>query len=243
MTDQLPISRRKTYELVAERLLEEIGAGRLKPGDPLPTERELTQAYGVGRSSVREALRMLESQGLIAEDGPGSFVVGEYRNPLHQSLNLLVTLDESNLREVYEMRKVLESELAALAAERRGDEDLGRMLTALHEMREGLDSEERYIAADVRFHVAIAEAAQNRTALYLMHALRDVLHRALAAVYHIPGSASASLEQHQAILDAIAGRQPDDARKRMIEHLQRVEDDVERTFAAASAEGPVRARS
>jgi GntR family transcriptional repressor for pyruvate dehydrogenase complex len=76
-----------------------------------------------------------------------------------------------------------------------------------------------------------------------MHALRDVLHRALAAVYHIPGSASASLEQHQAILDAIAGRQPDDARKRMIEHLQRVEDDVERTFAAASAEGPVRARS
>src|SRR5690242_14132312 len=70
MSSQLPISRRKTYELVAERLLEEIGAGRLKPGDRLPTERELTQSYGVGRSSVREALRMLESQGLVAEDGP-----------------------------------------------------------------------------------------------------------------------------------------------------------------------------
>ena len=201
----------------------------LRPGDPLPTERELTQAYGVGRSSVREALRMLESQGLIVSRGSGVFVVAEFANPFNQSLSLLLSLDESNLHELYEMRKLLEGELAALAAERRTDEDLGRMLTALQEMRDGLDSEEHYIEADVRFHLAIADATKNRCAVRMMQALRELFHRALGSVYHIPGSAAASLEQHQSILDAIAARSAHDARRRMQEHLLRVERDIERT--------------
>src|SRR5947209_16807277 len=178
-----PISRKKTYELVAERLVSEIGERRLRPGDALPTERQLTQEYRIGRSSVREALRMLESQGLIESRGSGMFVVAEFRNPLDQSLHLLLSLDESNLGELYEMRKLLEGELAALAAERRTDEDLGRMLTALQEMHDGLDSEERYLDADVRFHLAIAAATKNRCALHMMQALRKLFHRALSSVY------------------------------------------------------------
>ena len=142
MTGSGPVVRKKTYELVADRLTAEIGERRLRPGDALPTERQLTQEYRIGRSSVREALRMLESQGLIESRGSGMFVVAEFRNPLDQSLHLLLSLDESNLRELYEMRKLLEGELAALAAERRTDEDLGRMLTALQEMQDGLDSED-----------------------------------------------------------------------------------------------------
>jgi GntR family transcriptional repressor for pyruvate dehydrogenase complex len=233
MASSGPISRKKTYELVAERLMAEIGERRLRPGDALPTERQLTQEYRVGRSSVREALRILESQGLIESQGSGMFAVAAFRNPLNQSLSLLLSLDESNLRELYEMRMLLEGELAALAAERRSDEDLGRMLTALQEMRDGLDSESRYIDADVRFHLAIADATQNRFALHMMQALRELFHRALSAVYHIPGSPATSLEQHQLILDAIAGGRPQEARQRMQEHLLRVERDIERTLAPA----------
>ena len=88
------------------------------------------------------------------------FAVSAYRNPLNQSFSLLLSLDASNMRELYEIRMLLEGELAALAAERRSDEDLGRMLTALQEMREGLDSESRYIDADLGFHLAIADATQ-----------------------------------------------------------------------------------
>jgi len=226
-----PISRKKTYELVAERLVAEIGERRLRPGDTLPTERQLTQEYHVGRSSIREALRMLESQGLIESCGSGMFAVAEFRNPLNQSLSLLLSLDASNLRELYEMRILIEGELAALAAERRTDEDLGRMLTALQEMRSGLDSEQRYIDADVRFHLAIADASRNRFALHMMQAMRELFHRALSSVYHIPGSPEMSLEQHQQILDAIAAGRSQEARERMQEHLSRVERDIGRTLA------------
>lgn len=231
MTATGPISRKKTYELVAERLVAEIGERRLRPGDTLPTERTLTQEYHVGRSSIREALRMLESQGLIESRGSGVFAVADFPNPLNQSLSLLLSLDASNLRELYEMRTLIEGELAALAAERRSDEDLGRMLTALEEMRSGLDSQQLYIDADVRFHLAIAGATKNRFALHMMQALRELFHRALSSVYLIPGSPETSLEQHQQILDAIAGGRPQEARQRMQDHLRRVEGDIERTLA------------
>lgn len=230
MVNPAPITRQKTYELVADRLRAQIGEGHLVAGDVLPTERVLTEQLHVGRSSVREALRMLESQGLIESHGSGVFVVAELPNPLNQSLSLLLSLDQSDLHELYEMRMLLEGELAALAAERRTEEDLGRMLTALQEMREGLESEERYIGADVRFHLAIADATQNRFALHMMSAIRELFHRALTSVYSIPGSAEKSVEQHRRILDAIAGRRPKEARERMQEHLLRVEGDIERTF-------------
>ncbi len=235
MASSGPISRKKTYELVAERLVAEIGERRLRPGDALPTERQLTQEYSVGRSSVREALRMLESQGLIESQGSGMFAVAAFRNPLNQSFSLLLSLDLSNMRELYEIRMLLEGELAALAAERRSDEDLGRMLTALQEMRDGLDSECRYIDADLRFHLAIADATQNRFALHMMQALRELFHRALTSAYNIPGSAATSLEQHGLILDAIAGGHSDEARRRMQEHLVHVEQDIERSLAARHA--------
>jgi GntR family transcriptional repressor for pyruvate dehydrogenase complex len=233
-----PISRKKTYELVADRLVSEIGERRLRPGDALPTERQLTQEYHVGRSSVREALRMLESQGLIESRGSGVFAVAEFRNPLNQSLSLLLSLDASNLRELYEMRMLIEGELAALAAERRSDEDLGRMLTALQQMRDGLDSEQLYIDADVQFHLAIADASKNRFAGHMMQALRELFHRALTSVYHISGSPETSLEQHQQILDAIAAGRPEEARRCMQEHLIRVERDIERTLISPAQPVP-----
>jgi GntR family transcriptional repressor for pyruvate dehydrogenase complex len=137
-----PIERRTVYELVAERLLEHISQRRLRPGDALPTERELTQVYRVGRSSVREALRMLQSNGLIKPAGKGVFVVAEFANPLNHSLHLLLTLRETDLRELFEVRKILEGETAALAAARRTDEDLAQMERAIVEMVEGLAAQD-----------------------------------------------------------------------------------------------------
>ena len=181
---------------------------------------------------------MLESQGLIESQGSGMFAVAELGNPLNQSLNLLLSLDGSNLHELYEIRKLLEGELAALAAERRTDEDLGRILSALQQMRDGLDSEERYIDADVRFHLAIADATGNRFAVHMMQALRERFHHALSSVYNIPGSAETSLRQHQQILDAIAGGRGEDARVLMREHLLSVEADIERMGIASAPSLP-----
>jgi GntR family transcriptional regulator, transcriptional repressor for pyruvate dehydrogenase complex len=230
-----PVERRKVYELIADQLVAEIAGRRLKPGDVLPPERELTQLYGAGRSSVREALRMLESRGLIESEGNGSFAVADYRNPLNTSLRLLLSLDEANMREIYELRRILECEAAALAAVRRTDGHLVQMDRAIDDMEQGLDSPdadaELYIDADLRFHVAVAEATGNRLVLHSMQALRDLLRRALMTIFLIPQSPERSLEQHRAIRAAIVAGDPDRAREEMRAHLVRVESDVHQIVA------------
>src|SRR6267143_968892 len=108
MTDTAPyrpIARRKVYELIAEQLTAQIGSHALQPGDVLPPERELTQLYRAGRSSVREALRMLESRGLIRPAGNGSFAVADFRSSLNHSFRLLLSLDEATMRDIYEVRR------------------------------------------------------------------------------------------------------------------------------------------
>lgn len=229
----VPIDRRKTYELVAERLIQQIGAGQLKPGDVLPTERELVQAYRVGRSSVREALRMLESQGLIAANGNGTFSVAELRNPLNSTLDLLVTLDAASYAELFEVRRFVEGESAALAAQRRTKPQLRRMESEIEAMVHGLASEEQFIQADLRFHLTVAESTRNRVLVYLMHAIRDLLQRSLSSAYHIAGSPERAIEMHRVIVEAIAAKDPEQARQRMQEHVTRVERDIARAPAGS----------
>ena len=232
----VPIERKKVYELVAERLVQEISDRRLNPGDELPRERSLAEAYRVGRSSVREALRMLESRGLIASPGGGRRVVADYANPLNQSLALLLRMNDGDQRELFELRRILEVESAGLAALRRTDEDLRAMREALQRMRDGLGSAERYVGGDVHFHLAVAAATHNRMATYVMQAIRGVLHRALLGIYQIPGSPERSLGQHGEILEAVAAGRAELARERMRQHLLRVEADVEQ--ATRRAVGP-----
>lgn len=229
-----PIARRNTYELVADSLLALISDRQLKPGDTLPTERELMQHYGVGRSSVREALRMLESRGLISASGSGAFAVADFRNPLNDSLSLLLMVEESSLRELFEVRRIVEGEAIVLATERGDDSHVERMRAATELMRQGLAVQEEYIDADVAFHLTIAEATQNRLVLHLMHALRDQLQRALGSIYRIPGSPEQSVEDHLRIIEVVAEGRSDEARRRMHEHLSRVEEAVEAATAKAS---------
>ena len=235
-----PIERRNTYELVADSLLALISERHLKPGDALPTERELMQHYSVGRSSVREALRMLESKGLISAGGSGAFVVADFRNPLNDSLSLLLAVEEGSLRELFEVRRILEGEAVALATDRGNESYLERMRAATELMREGLVDREEYIEADVAFHLTIAEATQNRLILHLMHAIRDQLERALGSIYKIPGSPEQSIEDHGLIIAAMSEGRPDEARERMREHLGRVEEAVD---AATAKSGRSRKRS
>ncbi len=233
-----PIERRKVYELVAEQLHRQISSGTLSPGATVPTERALTQAYRVGRSSVREALRMLESQGLIEAVGNGSFVVAGDQHLLNHSLRLLLALDKVNLQELYEVRKTLEVEAAALAAVRRTDEDLGRMEQAIAHMEAGLDVPDRFSEADLRFHLDIAAATRNRVIFHMMNGIRDLLQRSLASVSRIPGSPARFIAQHRAIKDAIAAGLPDTARAAMLDHLARVEEDVRGILAGPPGGSP-----
>ena len=233
-----PIERRKVYELIAEQLLLQITRRRLLPGDAIPPERELTRSYRAGRSSVREALRMLESRGVIEAVGNGSFAVARYSNPLNSSLELLLSLDQATMHDIYELRRVLEGEAAALAAERHGGKHLELMDAAIDEMTRGLEASgperaEAYIDGDLRFHLAIAEATRNGLLLHTMVALREVIRRALMSIFLIPDSPERSLEQHREIRAAIAAGDADTARASMLAHLERVESDVRDALSGA----------
>jgi len=221
-----PIARQKTYELVAERLLALISSRQLGPGDPIPSERELVDVYRVGRSSIREALRMLESKGAIRSGANGSFQVAEFGSTLNSSLGFLLSVDAADYSELFETRRILEGEAAAIAASRRTRAHIDAMAAAVEEMEDGLDSEERFITADLRFHLLVAQATRNRVLLHLMDAIRTLLHRSLSSSYHIPGSPDRAIEMHRLILEAIEARRPEEARQRMQEHVARVERDI-----------------
>jgi DNA-binding FadR family transcriptional regulator len=223
-----PIARQKTYELVEERLLGLIASGRLVPGDPLPSERELAQQYAVGRSSIREALRMLESKGVIRSSGSASLTVAEFGNALNHSLDFLLSVDQADFTELFEVRHMLEAEASALAAARHVDADAEEMARQIEAMEAGLGDEQEFITADLRFHMAIAQATRNRLIVHLMHAIRSQLQRSLATSFHVPGSPQHAIEMHRLILQVIAAREPDEARRRMHEHVSSVQESATR---------------
>jgi GntR family transcriptional repressor for pyruvate dehydrogenase complex len=229
-----PLERRKVYAQIAEQLLAQIGSGRLRPGDPLPPERELTQSFGVGRSSIREALRMLESQGVISANG-GSFMVADVANPLNSSIRLLFALDErTGIHDLFELRRILDCEAAALAAQRHLAEHVREMDDAIADMDVSLGADggsDRFIDADLRFHLAVAEATGNRLLVHSMQAVRDVVRRALMTVFVIPRSPERAVVEHRGIRAAIVAGDAPRARQEMFDHLLRVETDVEKGVA------------
>ena len=220
-----PIERRKGYEQVSERLSAQIGT-TLQPGDALPSERELAERYGVGRSSVREALRMLESRGLIESRGSGTFVIAPWRNPFQEPLSLVVAGEDVDRTQLFEVRRMLEAEAAGLAAKRRSLGDLELMHEATDEMEAAIDSAETYVAADIRYHLVIAEATGNRLLLHLMQAIRERLTEMFGTVFKFPGGPERSIAQHRLITQAIAAEDAERARQAMTEHILRVEQEL-----------------
>jgi GntR family transcriptional regulator, transcriptional repressor for pyruvate dehydrogenase complex len=220
-----PIERRKVYEQVSERLTAQIGSS-LHPGDALPSERELAERYGVGRSSIREALRMLESRGLIESRGSGAFVVAAWRNPFHEPLSLVVAGEDVNRMQLFEVRRMLEAEAAALAARRRSQGDLELTREATDEMEAAIGASDAFVAADIRFHLVIAEATGNRLLLHLMQAIRERLTETFGTVFQFPGGPARSVEQHRLITQAITVEDAEGARRLMTEHILRVEQEL-----------------
>jgi GntR family transcriptional repressor for pyruvate dehydrogenase complex len=139
------------------------------------------------------------------------------------SLETLLASSEGDVHQLFEVRRILEGETAALAAVRRTDEQLERLLQTIDEMEAGLQSEERYIGADIDFHLILAEATGNRFVVHLMHAIRDQLRSAFGTVFHVPGSPERSVAEHRAVAEAIGLLQPELARERMNQHISRVE--------------------
>jgi GntR family transcriptional repressor for pyruvate dehydrogenase complex len=234
----------KTYEVVARRLIQDVADGTLPPGTAVPAEVKVAEELGVGRSSVREALRILESRGLITRATGGRFSVAESAHPLVEAFETLYDLRRIDVVELFDLRELVETQAASRAAERHSDADVRRLSEALGSMQWGASTPDKLYEADIRFHIAVAEASGNRATARLVDALRltlrDRLHAALFLSAAHDDWSSATVTEHVAIFEAIVARDAVGASAAMSKHLRRVTDQavaiLERTASAKKGE-------
>lgn len=217
-----PVQRSRLYEQLVERLLALIHELDLVPGDRLPPERELAADLGVSRASVRQALVVLEVQGLVdVRHGEGAILLDTRPDDAVLSA---VEAHRRRLPEVIEAREALEVKLASLAAERRTDEDITRMDGALAEMAQAVARGERGLEGDELFHGAVTSAARSPLLADLMTAISPAIRETRIESLSQPDRPQQSLESHRKIADAIRSGDPAAAGEAMAEHIQLVSD-------------------
>jgi GntR family transcriptional repressor for pyruvate dehydrogenase complex len=217
-----PVQRSRLYEQLVERLLALMHELELVPGDRLPPERELAADLGVSRASVRQALVVLEVQGLVAvRHGEGAILLDARPDDAVLSA---VEAHRRRLPEVIEAREALEVKLASLAAERRTDEDLSRLEGALDEMARAVERGERGLEGDELFHGAVTAAARSALLADLMTAISQAIRETRIESLSQPDRPRQSLESHRAIAEAIRARDAAAAGAAMAEHIKLVSD-------------------
>lgn len=221
------IKKTRIYEEVVSQIHELIKEGRFKAGDQLPSERELAETFKVSRTSVREALRALETQGLIvSRTGTGNFVADLPIESLVAPLAKLLIEEKDALADIFEMRKLIEPHIASLAAERATSQDIERMKEILDKQRDEVSNGETGVEADAELHFAIGRATQNHALEKLVSGLMDVLSQSREESLQPPDRRMASIESHRLILAAIEAHDKTKARDAMLRHVEQVEENV-----------------
>jgi GntR family transcriptional regulator, transcriptional repressor for pyruvate dehydrogenase complex len=233
-TDLRPVdrSRESLTAEIARRLLDYLLSGKLKPGERIPSERKLSEALGVGRSVVREALKSLTVLGLIdVRPGDGTFLKRTDSELLPQVIEWGLLLGAKRITDLVEARHHLEVVLAGLAAERRTESDLEELQRFVARMERTNDPEE-CVAADVAFHLGIARSAGNQSLLQVMRGIRGLLQVWIRRVMQSPDSVEPTRAEHGAVFEAISRRDPDGARSAMEAHMTAATKRLERTLEA-----------
>ncbi len=217
-----PIRRSRVYEAIVEQLQEFILHGELHPGDRLPPERDLAARFGVSRVSVRQALAVLHSMGLVdVRSGGGTFARADSGGV--SAVAAALAAGREMTRAQMEVRLIVEPSAAALAARRSRPDDLQEMAGALDEQARGIPTPELGLKGDARFHLAIAKATKNPLLVKMVEVIMDALMPSREASARAPGGPQRALRDHRRILQAIRHRDPRTAERAMRSHLLTVE--------------------
>ncbi|MFE5074160.1 FadR/GntR family transcriptional regulator [Streptomyces halstedii] len=220
-----PVVRESSVSEVAKRLLDHLSEGNLKPGTRLPAERQLADALGVARSSVRGALSALDVLGIIEiRPGSGSYVREGTSEFLPRAINWGLMLGQRRTQDLVEVRTFMEGMSARLAADRAGAEDIERLEQHLERMREAGTDVKAFIEADIAFHLETANIARNTVLSDILHSIRALLQVWMERAGNIEGTVSGTLCEHRAVLDAIRAGDPEAADAAMAEHMRLASD-------------------
>jgi len=236
------LARKSLVGVVADELLDRIIAGEFPPGASVPGELELSARHEVSRMTVREAMKTLEAQQILSvERGRGTFV-----NPLSRWASLEAVLraasegknDAAAAVQLIELRRMLESGACELAAVRISDTDLTTLYGQLESMRAAHEQHDvaAFVAADLAFHDLILRASENVFVAVLFAPLHRVLEKRRTQTSEVPEIQAHAIGHHQKIVDALATRDPHQARDAMDAHMQQTLDDL-KTFVLADRTG------
>jgi GntR family transcriptional repressor for pyruvate dehydrogenase complex len=217
------IERSSIKELALDQLKRYIGSGRLKPGERLPSERDLAETLGVGRSSIREALKIFEAVGLVeSRIGEGTFVTAQAGASFGRTIGLTLAAMGGTVMEVMDARRMLEVEAVRSAAERANDDDLRALELQVQRMETSIGNNPvDYLTADMNFHRLIGRATHNELVAHIIANLIDMLEESLRQMDRIPQcTLTERRATHREISEAIAKHDPKAAADAMSRHQQ-----------------------
>ena len=236
MTKKLPfrqVRRSRLSEEVAEQIKKAIFEGLLEPGDSLPSERELGKMFGVGRPTIREALRILNVMGLIdiGAGAKGSLVrkvdLTQYLDIIREQLTFMIRVDEKSIRDVLEIRKYVEIGIAHAAARNASQEDFEELASLIHKMEECGSDIRTYFPIAVEFHKKLALASGNSIFYILWNMFQDILLKGYMPNLEelFPNGPEGLRKANRILLSAIQSGDPEEIDKAMEFHA-----DAERFF-------------
>lgn len=224
-----PIQRRKLYQEVIDRLMQRIETGALKPGDQLPSERELMETYGVGRVAVREALQDLARSGILEiSHGERARVVTPTASLLIDQIaegaRHLLRIQPETLTHLIEARTFLETGMVRQATQKASAADIERLQNLLETQRNSLVDMEQFIKYDMHFHREIARISGNPIFPAIVEALFGWASAHFQSIVRAPGAEQLTLAEHQKIIDSIRARDVEASAQAMSDHLNRAND-------------------
>jgi GntR family transcriptional repressor for pyruvate dehydrogenase complex len=232
--NNIPVKPQKSSELVLQHIRMQIESGKYALGSKLPTVDDFADSYQVGRSTIREALSGLKAMGWVRiRHGGGSFVAEELPRGSEAEEASGIFYKTELLQEVLEVRKFIEAGCAALAAERRTDEDLRELEQKLQQMEASLGDEEASNQGDYQFHLSIARASHNTLFIAMMESMNDRLQASMKESRRLwffsdRSTAEMLLQEHILIYEAIRKQDKQLAEERMKSHISKVEQVVQR---------------
>ncbi len=219
-----PIKPKKVSSQIAEQIRSSILAGEFTPGEKLPPERELAEMFGVSRPSVREALNILTSSGMVMSyQGGGTVVKSLVEISTGNPLSDLIKGEQSRALDVIEVRKCMEAWTSYYAAQRALPDDLRKLEQIVGEMERNLEEMKPSQDLDANFHIIIAQATHNVVWLHLMQSIFDAMKEFQRGVWRVVYQTEEDhrmlFRHHREVFEAIRDRDPERARETMLAHL------------------------
>jgi GntR family transcriptional repressor for pyruvate dehydrogenase complex len=218
------VEKKRAYEDIVKQIRALIEKGKLKKGDQLPTERELTDTFKVSRATVREAIRTLESMRLVeSRQGDGTYVLASSEEALVQPLAASLLHEKDDLADIFFIRKIIEPVVAQLAAEHATREEIKELEEILKKQERDFSSGVNIVETDSAFHSSLARMSKNRVVERLLLAIVDLLVQTREGYLQNDERACGSLRGHEEVLAAIRSGDGNAAKLAMRRHLESVE--------------------